>query len=101
MKLKSTFKFMQNNSTVYDLIYKVMKVSVIQMAMATIFCCLAMANDNYAQEVLEREITLDLKEVTLKKALGEIARASHVKFVYSRDRLRLDGKVTLQAPGKK
>ena len=92
---------MQNNSTVYDLVHKVMKVSIIQMTLAMAFCCLAMANDNFAQEILDREVTLDLKEITLKKALGQIAKASRVKFVYSCDRVMLDERISLQASGKK
>lgn len=53
------------------------------------------------QELLDVEITISLKDVTLKQALQEIESIAKVKFVYSRSYLNLDEKVTLEVAGKK
>jgi hypothetical protein len=85
---------MQKRFTEYDL-WKVMKLSMIQLTIAMTLYGMAMANDNYGQEVLQREISLTLKGVTIQKALKEIEKAAHVKFVYSRNNLNLSEKVTI------
>ena len=97
---------MQKNFTVlparagYDLfrklIWKVMKLSMIQMTLALIFSGLAIANDSRAQEVLDRQVSLSLKEITLRKALNELEIATKVRFVYSRNHLKLDEKVSIE-----
>ncbi|HMJ70503.1 MAG TPA: SusC/RagA family TonB-linked outer membrane protein [Cyclobacteriaceae bacterium] len=53
------------------------------------------------QEVLDVEITISLKDVTLKQALQEIELVAKIKFVYSRSYLNLDDKVTIDVAGKK
>ena len=53
------------------------------------------------QEVLDIEVTISLKDVTLKQALQEIEAIAKVKFVYSRNYLKLDEKVTIEATNKK
>lgn len=78
-----------------------MKLSLVQITLGMIFSGLALAHDNYAQEVLNREVSLHLKEVTLKKALNELATATKVKFVYSSTKLKLNEKVSLDIENRK
>lgn len=85
---------MQKRSSVNDLIWKVMKISITQVTIALIFSALAMANTNHAQSVLDREVSLNLKGVTLRKALSEIERETNVKFIFSRDRLKLNHRIS-------
>lgn len=92
---------MQINYTICDLIYKVMRISVIQLTIAAAFSCMAIARDNYAQQTLDREVTIHVKEVTLQKALEKLEKAAQVKFVYSRNYLNLDHTVTLDASRRK
>ncbi|HYG19836.1 MAG TPA: TonB-dependent receptor [Ohtaekwangia sp.] len=79
------------------LIWKVMKVSLIQLFFAITLAGVSLANPTTAQEVLERKVSLSLRGVTLKKALSELENVTKVKFVYSRSHLKLDEKVTLDA----
>ncbi len=60
-----------------------------------------MAQGAARQEILDIEVTISLKEVTLKQALQEIETIAKVKFVYSRSYLKLDERVTIEAAGKK
>jgi TonB-linked SusC/RagA family outer membrane protein len=53
------------------------------------------------QEILDIEVTISLKDVTLKQALQEIESVARVKFVYSRSYVKLDEKVTIEVSGKK
>ncbi len=53
------------------------------------------------QDVLEKEVTISLKDVTLRQALEEIESLAGVKFVYSSNYLRLDGRVTIDASPRK
>ncbi|HEX8060246.1 MAG TPA: SusC/RagA family TonB-linked outer membrane protein [Cyclobacteriaceae bacterium] len=53
------------------------------------------------QEVLDIEVTISLKDVTLRQALQEIEAVAKVKFVYSRNYLKLDDKVTIEVTNKK
>ena len=77
------------------LIWKIMKISLIQIIFAVTLAGVSLANPSAAQEVLERKVSLNLKSVTLKKALSELEYVTKVKFVYSRSHLKLDDKVTL------
>lgn len=81
-------------------IWKIMKISMVQVTMAMVFAALAMANDNFAQRVLDREVSVKVNNVTLEKALRKIESATDVKFVYSRSHLKLDDKVTLSFTGE-
>ncbi len=49
-----------------------------------------MAQGAPRQEILDIEVTISLKDVTLKQALQEIEAIAKVKFVYSRSYLKLD-----------
>jgi TonB-dependent starch-binding outer membrane protein SusC len=60
-----------------------------------------MAQGANRQEILETEVTLSLKGVTLKHALQELEAVAKVKFVYSRNYLNLDEKVTIEVNNKK
>ena len=79
------------------LIWNLMKLSLAQITLGMIFSGMAVAHDNHAQAVLSREVSLNLKEVTLKKALNELETTTKVKFVYSRNHLKLSDKVSLVA----
>jgi TonB-linked SusC/RagA family outer membrane protein len=84
-----------------NVIWKVMKISMAQVTLAAIFTGMVMANDNYAQKVLDREVNLHAEGVTLKKVLHQIEVSTKVKFVYSRSHLMLDQEVWFQSSGKK
>ncbi|HZY82824.1 MAG TPA: SusC/RagA family TonB-linked outer membrane protein [Cyclobacteriaceae bacterium] len=72
-------------------------------------CCLVMVlvstalmtRGSVRQEILDVEITISLKDVTLKQALQEIETVAKIKFVYSRSYLNLDEKVSIEIVGKR
>lgn len=80
-----------------DRIVRIMRVAMVQVMVALTFSALAIAHPNHAQEVLDREVSLTLKEVTLEKALTTIESQAHVRFGYSRSRLNLGLTVSITA----
>lgn len=86
---------------VSDVIWKTMKVSMLQITLALVLTGMVAANDNYAQKILDREVNLQLKAVTLKKVLQQIEVNTGVRFVYSGSYLKLDDIVSINARSKK
>lgn len=79
-----------------------MSILSISFSIILAVCGVALAHDNYAQ-VLDRKVTLNLRDVSIEKAFREIENAAHVKFVYSTPQLALNEneKITLVANEKK
>ncbi len=75
--------------------WKLMKLCTIQIMMAVACSCLGMAHTNYAQ-LLDTEISIDLKETSFEKALKEIELVANVKFFYSTDQLSKEERVSLK-----
>jgi TonB-dependent SusC/RagA subfamily outer membrane receptor len=76
--------------------WKLMKICAIQFMMATIFYCVAIAHSNYAQ-LLDSEISMQLKDVPFDVALKEIEAVAKVKFFYSTDQLSSEENVSIKA----
>src|SRR5258708_25543589 len=87
---------MKKSFTAKTKLWKVMKICAVQGVIAMVLVGVSMAHDDYAQ-LLNKKVTLDLKEVTIEKALKEIEKVAKVKFVYSQDQLHLDENVSFRA----
>lgn len=83
-----------------DLVWKVMKISMIQLVITMIFSGLAVAHDSRAQEILNREVSLNMKDVPLRKALTQLEATTKVRFVYSRNHLKLDDRISIDVDKK-
>ncbi|MBA4056251.1 MAG: hypothetical protein C0490_16165, partial [Marivirga sp.] len=90
---------MKNYFTVKPNCWTVMRHFTLQAMIAAILCGVAFAHTNYAQ-LLEKKVTLDLKEVPLAKALKEIEAITQVRFFYSIDQLELKEKITVKVADK-
>ncbi len=60
-----------------------MKLSLLQLCLALLFTGLSYAHTSNAQEVLDREVSLQLKEQNLENALSKIEASANVKFIFS------------------
>ncbi|MCD9017542.1 SusC/RagA family TonB-linked outer membrane protein [Parachryseolinea silvisoli] len=78
-----------------------MRIAMVQVTVALTFSVLAIAHPNHAQEVLNREVSLTLSEVTLEKALMKIESTAHVRFGYSRSKLNLGLTVSVTASNRR
>lgn len=91
---------MQKNILALKRLRKVMRLCTLQVVIMLIVGGTALAHTTYAQ-VLNREVTLSLSDVTLEKALRELEVNVDVKFVYSPERIKLNEIVTIEVAKKR
>ncbi|TKC57246.1 TonB-dependent receptor [Pedobacter hiemivivus] len=60
-----------------------MRLSIAQIFLVTLFTCSAAAKNAGAQEILNKEISLSVKEGRIAEILKEIQNKTKVKFIYS------------------
>lgn len=80
--------------------WKLMKICAAQGLLAVLLCSIAIAHDNYAQ-VLERETSITLHNVSFESALDQIAQQTKIKFTYSPEVIDVTEKISLTAEQKK
>ncbi|MEO6285124.1 MAG: TonB-dependent receptor [Dyadobacter sp.] len=80
---------------------KIMRISLIQMMMIVGFTQLSFAFDGFGQEVLNRRVTINIKEQKIEAALNQIGKLSGVNFMYSPELIRSQRKVTFSAKEEK
>jgi TonB-linked SusC/RagA family outer membrane protein len=78
----------------------IMKVSSLQMLIALIACTYSYGGETHAQELLLRKVSIEAQQKTIRSILAELAAAENVKFVYSKELLPVDRKITLSARNK-
>jgi iron complex outermembrane receptor protein len=89
--------FTKSNS----LIGKIMKLSLLQLCLALIFTGLSYAHKSDAQEVLDREVSLQLREQNLENALSKIEESANVKFIFSSKLIKSSRFVSLNVKQQK
>lgn len=72
-----------------------MKICAAQAMIALLVCGISMANTGYSQ-LLDKEITINLSDVTFEEALIELSNTAKVKFAYSLDQLKVKQNVTIE-----
>ncbi|QRR03851.1 TonB-dependent receptor [Dyadobacter sandarakinus] len=80
---------------------KIMRLSLIQLLIVLEFSGLAFALDGYAQTVLSRRLTINIREQKIGAALQQIEKLSGVNFMYSPELIRSQRKVTFNAKDEK
>ncbi|MCE7064275.1 TonB-dependent receptor [Dyadobacter sp. CY326] len=80
---------------------KIMRISLIQMLIITMFSGLSVAFDGFGQEVLNRRLTINIKEQKIGAALNQIGKLSGVNFMYSPELIRSQRTVTFSAKEEK
>ncbi|WP_373512288.1 SusC/RagA family TonB-linked outer membrane protein, partial [Persicitalea sp.] len=88
---------MKNSSTSQRLLYHVLKASILQLALAALFTGIALATTVNGQGILDRKVSLDVRNTALSKALRELEKSGQVKFSYNSRSLPLDEAVTVRA----
>ena len=78
-----------------------MKILTVQTFLAMLLGSMVYAHDLNGQGILQKEVTLQMEAVTLKKALIEIEQAAGVKFTYSPSVIAEDASVSVNASNKR
>ena len=76
---------------------KIMRISITQLFLAMMCVGLTYAKDSYAQELLDKRITLRAEEKTIKTILLQIESETSIKFVYSPAAIDAQRKVSINA----
>ena len=77
------------------------QVSFLQLLLAVVFCGIGHAHDAQAQTILEREVTLQVKDQDLETVLSRIGEKASVKFVFSPNLIKSTRSVSLNAKNEK
>lgn len=84
------FKFLNHETAVF-----LMKVSLMQFILTGLLLNTAMAT--HAQELLEQRVTIRQENTSIRQVLSTLEKTAHIKFVYSREVVKADQKVTVTA----
>lgn len=74
---------MQFFNSQHQFLVKLMKLSLVQFTLVLIFSGLSYATKSSAQEILEKEITLQCRDQQLESILKQIENTAQVKFIFS------------------
>ncbi|MEO6685149.1 MAG: SusC/RagA family TonB-linked outer membrane protein [Dyadobacter sp.] len=88
---------MKKNVHVHGLFYKIMKISLMQFFLALVFAGISFAHNSFSQELLEKRITLQMQDQTVKTILAKIEQKANVKFMYSPKLIQSQRKASIQA----
>src|SRR5688572_31973789 len=73
----------------------IMRITFVKLLLLFLASSLAYAGDGHTQEILNRSVTLEINNVSLKTALKAIEKNANVRFSYSRNAINLDEQITL------
>ena len=78
-------------------LYKIVKISLTQLAIVLVFTGIAFSMPVKGQEVLDTKVSLTLNNVSLENSLIELEKTAQVKFSYNSRALKLSQKVNVYA----
>jgi TonB-linked SusC/RagA family outer membrane protein len=81
----------------YGILVTIMRLTLYQFMCAVFFSAMTYAHHTPAQELLNRNLTLTMSDVTLEKVLSRVEHHAKVRFAYSRDVVRLAETVSVTA----
>ncbi len=84
-----------------EILFKLMRITILQVILSMLFIGVSTAGDLRAQEVLNQRISISVSEMGMDKVLEKIEEQSKVKFVYSFEAIHADRKVTLDLRNEK
>lgn len=74
-----------------------MRVTILKCIFLFVTTSFLSAKEASAQEILDRQVTLNVKDITLKAALRQLENATRVRFSYSRNIINLNQTVNINA----
>ncbi|MER0439579.1 TonB-dependent receptor [Emticicia sp. W12TSBA100-4] len=80
---------------------KMMKISLTQCFLALVLVLQSLAHDGKAQDLLEKNVSVNLQNVSMQDAISEIGKVADAKFFYSSKVILSDKKISLQVQNQK
>ncbi|MVM36664.1 SusC/RagA family TonB-linked outer membrane protein [Spirosoma sp. HMF3257] len=72
-----------------------MRISFSQLLLSLFFFGVSSAHDGYAQELLNKRISLKVENQSIKKVLNEIEKSAEIRFIYSSNLIKSERKISL------
>lgn len=79
-----------------DLLFTLMRITVIQCFLACLFLGVSLAHDGRGQSALSQKVTLNVENQDIKKILYQLEKQTNIKFVYSSKLIQSDRKATIK-----
>jgi len=73
----------------HGLLFKIMRLTFYQLVCIGLLSVAAFAHNSSAQDILNRGISLELRNVTLQEALIKIEQKAKLRFAYSSDLVKV------------
>lgn len=83
------------------LIKTAMRVSMTQIFLGILFTCTSFAKNVRGQEILNKEISINISQEKIKQILAEIQNLTKVNFIYSSTTIRAERKISVNASNKR
>jgi TonB-linked SusC/RagA family outer membrane protein len=88
---------MKKNRPIDDLLFALMRITVIQCFFACVFAGFSWAHKSTAQSALNQKVTINIEGQDIKKVLKQLEKQTNVKFVFSSRLIQSERKVSLHA----
>lgn len=92
---------MENDLLKHALFLKIMKSTLSQLIILLVITGVSMAASSNAQEILDKEVTLDIRDRNLKEVLREIESKVEVKFAYSKGAIQSADGISIKVVNEK
>jgi type II secretory pathway component GspD/PulD (secretin) len=86
---------MKNPLRIFRIKSKLLRILFSQLILSVVFFGISSANGGYAQELLNKRITLKVENRSIKQVLNEIEKSAEIRFIYSSSLIRSERKITL------
>jgi len=80
--------------------WKIMRITFSQLLITLLIGSVSFAKDSRAQDVLKRTINITVNNSTLESTLKMLEKDASIKFVYSKNVVKTDQKITIDANGE-
>ncbi len=78
-----------------------MRITVVQIALAFIFCGSVLAGELNAQEILDKKISLSADNLEISKVISKLQKQTGVRFIYSSNTIHAERKISFEASDKR
>ncbi len=91
---------MKKSLKIIGLWWTIMKVSSLQLVIAFVACTYSYGGETYAQELLRKKVSVNAQQQEIRSILLQLESSAHVKFVYSKQLLPVERKVSIVVTNK-
>ena len=95
-----SFKSMKKKLPSYQILRKIMKISLLQIALSVLCMSFSFAHDTKAQDLLNKKVTIHLKKNEVENVLQKIEKLAGINFMYSPELIESKRKVSIDAESK-